>query len=520
MTDHSFSLEVKDAAPLRDKVAAAGIRLSNETIARLPKDVSVPGYDRHKISAGIVHIGVGNFHRAHEAFYVDRCLHLSGQEGWGIVGVGLGAAEQKIKKANAFKSQDTLYTLTEYAPDGGVEARVIGALIDYLYAPLQIQEVLSRLAHRDTRIVSLTITEGGYNIDEATGEFIVADPSIQRDLAAPHQPCTAFGYIVEALARRRAAGLGGFTVLSCDNLRSNGAIAKKAIMSFAMARDKDLATWIESTVSFPNSMVDRIVPTVGAEEKQRANAFTGIEDAIPVIAESFTQWVVEDNFVAGRPAFDKVGVELRDDVEHFEAVKGRLLNASHMMLSYPALMCGFRLVDEALRNPVITAYLDAFMERDVIPLVEGPDGISLEAYKRKALERFANPAIGDQLLRIAQNGIAKLPIFLSKTLKQLLSRNAGFERVAFCLGCFERYLGGRGFNGATFLVDEPHLTNHDRSLLESNDPLAVLKLSAFEVLDLSSNEGFREVFLAARNRLNDEGPMAALDFAASARGLQ
>jgi mannitol 2-dehydrogenase len=495
-----------------------GILLSNETVGRLPNNVSIPAYKRRKISAGIVHIGVGNFHRAHEALYVDRCLHRPGHEGWGIIGVGLGAGEQKAQKARTIKLQDGLYTLIEYAPDQGVQARVIGSLIDYLHAPSQTEAVLSHLAHRDTRIVSLTITEGGYNIDESTGEFVASNPAIQHDLANPRQSRTAFGLIVEALAQRRAAGLGGFTILSCDNLRGNGAIAHRAIKGFAMARDEDLAAWIESAVSFPNSMVDRIVPTVGPEEKRRANAFTGIQDAIPVIAESFIQWVVQDNFVAGRPAFDEVGVELRDDVERFEAIKGRLLNASHMMLSYPALMCGFRLVDEALRDPMIAEYLNAFMERDVIPLVDGPDGVSLETYKRQVLERFANSAIGDQLLRIAQDGVAKLPIFLSKTLIQLLRRGGSFDRVAFCLASFERYLSGQGFNGATFLVDEPHLTDHDRALLESNDALAVLRLSPFKALGLFSNEAFTEVFLAARNRLRDQGPRTSLTFAAHAPG--
>lgn len=495
-----------------------GIQLSNETAGRLSSKVSIPGYERRKISAGIMHIGVGNFHRAHEALYVDRCLHLPGQESWGIIGVGLGAGESKEEKARTIKSQDCLYTLIEYAPDMGVEARVIGSLIDYLHAPTQTEAVLSRLASPDTRIVSLTITEGGYNIDESTGEFNVLNAAIQQDLAHPRQSSTAFGLIVEALAQRRAAGLGGFTVLSCDNLRGNGAIAHKAIKSFAMTRDKDLAEWIETAVTFPNSMVDRIVPRVGAEEKRRANAFTGVEDAIPVIAESFSQWVVQDKFVAGRPAFDQVGVELRDDVERFEAIKGRLLNASHMMLSYPALMCGYQLVDEALRDATIAEYLDAFMERDVIPLVEGPVGVSLEAYKRQVLERFANRAIGDQLLRIAHNGVAKLPIFLSKTLTQLLGRGGSFERLAHCLACFERYLSGQGFNGATIEVDEPHLTDRDQALLKSQDPLAVLKLSPFESLGLFLDERFARVYVAARNRLRDEGPAASLAYAARAAG--
>ncbi len=519
MMDKSASRRVWDSAESdvqNDRESTERIPLSNETLAHLSKTVLSPGYDRDKISAGIVHIGVGNFHRAHEALYVDRCLHLPGQEGWGIVGVGLGESEEKLEKARAFRSQNGLYTLIEHAPNGDVEMRVIGALLDYLYAPSQTEAVLDRLAHPNTRILSLTISEGGYNINEASGQFVLANPAVQHDLAVPQQPRTAFGFIVEGLARRRAAGLGGFTVLSCDNLRGNGAVAHKAITSFARARDQGLATWIENSVSFPNSMVDRIAPSVGPEDKHRARELTGIEDAVPVVAESFIQWVLEDNFVAGRPAFDRVGVEFRNDIERFEAMKGRLINASHMMLSYPALLCGYRFVDEAVRQPVMAAFLDVFMEKDVIPLLEGPVGVSLQAYKRQVIERFANRAIGDGLFRISRNGITKLPVFLSKTLMQLLSRGGPFERVAVCLASFERYFDGRDFNGATFTVYEPHLTDHDRALLDSNDQLAILKLSPFEPLGLFSNEAFKDIFLATRNRLANEGPLAALTFAANA----
>jgi mannitol-1-phosphate/altronate dehydrogenase len=464
-----------------------------------------------------VHIGVGNFHRAHEALYVDRCLHLDGQQEWGIIGVGLGEGIEKLAKASAVKSQNGLYTLTEFSPDGTNSIRVVGSLIDYLYAPQQTEAVLERLANPDTRIVSLTITEGGYNIDESTGEFLLTNPAIERDLAEPHHPRTVFGFIVEGLIRRRAAGLGGFTVLSCDNLRSNGAVAKKAIVTFAKARDPQLATWIESSVTFPNSMVDRIAPTVSRKEKKQVNSLAGIDDATPVIAESFIQWVLEDKFVAGRPAFERVGVELRNGVEQFEAIKGRLLNASHMMLSYPALMCGHRLVDEAVRQPVITAYLNAFMEADVMPLVEVPRGVSLQAYKRQVISRFSNPAVGDHLLRIAHNGVAKLPIFLSKTITQLLGRGGSLERIALSLACFERYLTGVDFSQRSLVVDEPHLTAADRSLLASDDPIAVLRISPFAPLGLFDSEAFREVFLATKRRLLKEGPVAALSYAADAR---
>jgi mannitol-1-phosphate/altronate dehydrogenase len=491
------------------------VALREETLGDLPAKVSVPGYDRRHASAGIVHIGVGNFHRAHEALFVDRCLHLPGQEGWGIIGVGL--REGEVEKARAFQAQKGLYTLTENSPDGASQTRVIGALLDYLYAPAQREAVLEALTRPSIRIVSLTITEGGYNLDESTGEFVLTNPAVQQDLKFPERPTTAFGYITEALARRRAAGTGGFTVLSCDNLRSNGAVARKAVTSFARARDKKLAAWIDEAVSFPNSMVDRIAPTIGAEEKRRLRERTGIDDAVPVVCESFLQWVLEDKFSAGRPAFDRVGVELRDDVERFEAIKGRLLNAAHTMLSYPALMCGYTLVDEALRDPAMAAFLGTFMEEDVIPLLEGPQGMSLHGYKNQVLERFANPATGDRVLRLAHNGIAKLPVFFSRTLSDLVARGGPFERVAHNLACFERYLEGRGCGGEKIAVDEPHLTERDRALLASDDPLALLKLSPFENLRLFADRSFVEAFFGARARLASDGPHAALRFAANLR---
>lgn len=503
------------AAPAQE-TGRVGLSLSNGTLSRIPSHVRRPDYDRAKLSAGIVHIGVGNFFRAHEALYVEKCLALPGQETWGIIGVGLGDGPEKRLKAEAVRRQDGLYTLAEFAPDGSVSLRVIGAVLEFLHAPAAPDRVLARLAAPETRIVSLTITEGGYNLDETTKDFILSEPGVQHDLANPSQPSTAFGFIVEALAMRRAAGLKGFTILSCDNLRSNGKVSRTAVLGFARARDPELAKWIDENVSFPNSMVDRIAPSVGANEVVKVNALSGIDDRTPVIGEAFSQWVVEDDFVAGRPAFEEVGVELRSDVEQFEAMKGRLLNASHMMLSYPALMCGFRIVDEALREKAIVAYLLAFLEKDVIPIVQGPEGVSLEDYKRSIIARFENPAIGDQLLRIANNGIAKLPIFLSRTLGELLARGGSFERVALCLASFDQYLKGSDLKGSALVVDEPHLTAGDRTLLNSNDPHAVLKLSPFEALGLALDRRFTAVFDAAVARLRSEGAVAALHYSAQA----
>ena len=237
---------------------------------------------------------------------------------------------------------------------------------------------------------------------------------------------------------------------------------------------------------------------------------------VPVLGESFIQWVMEDRFVAGRPAFEQVGVELRDDVALFEAVKGRMLNAAHMTLSYPALMCGFRLVDEAMREPAARAFLDAFLTKDVMPLVEGPAGVSLDAYKAMILERFSNPAIGDQWERIANLGAAKLPVFLTKTVQQLVGRGGPFDRVALTFACFARYLTGADMRGGAIRVDEPQLTADDHALLASGDPLAVLRLSSFAPMGLAESAAFVDVFTATQARVQADGPVAALARAAAA----
>ncbi|NKK89186.1 mannitol dehydrogenase family protein [Rhizobium leguminosarum bv. viciae] len=517
--NHKNKLDTVGGYPMSASPASANkasVPLSNLTLASVGGSVRTPSYDRAKVSPGIVHIGVGNFFRAHEALYVEKCLELGGNDSWGIIGVGLGDGPDKRAKVDAVNSQNGLYTLTEFSPDGSTSIRVIGAMLEFLHAPASPEQVLSRLADQNTKIVSLTITEGGYNLDEATKEFILSESGVQDDLANPKSPRTAFGFIVEALAMRHAEGIGGFTVLSCDNLRSNGKVARTAVVAFARARDPELAEWIEANVSFPNSMVDRIAPSVGQAEVAKVNALSGIDDRTPVIGEVFSQWVVEDHFIAGRPSFEKVGVEIRDDVENFEAMKGRLLNASHMMLSYPALMCGFRIVDEALRERAIVEYLLAFLEKDVIPIVEGPTGVSLDEYKRNIIARFQNPAIGDQLLRIANSGAAKLPIFLSKTLGELLSRGGSFERVALCLASFDQYLKGVDLKGGALAVDEPHLTESDKALLSSDDPHAVLKLSPFETLRLWDNDKFVSVFNRCATQLKAEGAVAALTQAAQA----
>lgn len=481
--------------------------------------VTRPQYDRAAVTAGIGHIGVGNFHRTHEALYVDACLHLPGQSGWGIVGIGLGDSPAARAKAAAFAAQDSLYTVTEYGTDGTAHSRLVGAMVEYLHAPADPEAVLARLADPDIRIVSLTITEGGYNIDEATGAFDVENPDVQHDLHSS-LPRTAFGYITEALRRRKDNGDPAFTVLSCDNLRSNGDTSRTAIVGFAEAKDPELAQWISATVAFPNSMVDRIAPAVTEEVKHKLNAQTGVDDLLPAIAETFSQWVLEDRFSAGRPALEAVGVELRDDVAAFETIKGRMLNASHMMMVYPALLSGYRLVHEAMTDAIIVDLLRQFLERDVRPHIQGPPGVSLDDYAAAALDRFANPAVGDQLLRIAGDGASKLPTFHTRTISILLDGDHDISREALMVAAFRKYIRGTDDRGHTYDIDEPHLTETDWTLLRSDDPLDALRTSPFASLHLADHSAFVEVYLALVAQIDDVGMAATVTALLASPGSQ
>ncbi len=486
------------------------ITLAQTTLGELGPSIEVPRYDRARLRPGIVHFGVGNFHRVHLAVYLDRYLQEHGGEQWGICGVELIDTADTRAKAVAYRRQDNLYSVTEYAPDGTAATRVVGAMVDYLHAAQDPEAVLARLTNSETRIVSLTITEGGYNIDEVTGAFRLETPDVAWDLTgAP--PRTAFGFIVEALRRRRESGLAPFTVMSCDNLRHNGDTARLAVVSFARGRDPELASWIDGRTAFPNSMVDRIAPQVSAASRERLNTRSGIDDALPAIGETFTQWVIEDRFSAGRPAFDTVGVEIRDDVVAFEFMKMRMLNACHMLLSYPGLLCGYTFVHEAMSDERLATLLETFLDDDTIPNLEAPSGVSLQAYKAQVLGRFKNPAIADQLLRIAHDGAAKIPVFHSRTLEMLLANGGDLRREAFFLACFARYLEGRNDQGEAIPVNEPHFGERDWTTLRGADPLALLKTEPFVRLRLDEHAAFSELFKAYRDSIASRSASETLD---------
>ncbi len=487
------------------------VALDDRTLGQLPERIGRPRYDRGQVSAGIAHLSVGNFHRAHQAVYLDQCLALPGQKNWGILGVGIIDSPSERTKAQALQRQNGLYTLSIFPPEGEPSASVIGSIVDYVFAPADPGRVLERLADPAIRIVSMTITEGGYNIDEKTGSFRLDAPDIVHDLANPDAPKSVFGLIVAALARRRAAGTAPFTVLSCDNLQHNGEVARQAVLAFAGARDERLATWIDGNVAFPSCMVDRITPAVLPSDVQRLNAMTGIDDQAPVFAEDFIQWVVEDRFCNGRPELEKVGVQLTSDVKPYEQIKLRMLNSSHIMLSYPGQVGGYRFVHEAMADERIMRLLRTFMDQDVIPLLAAPADMPLGRYRDIVLARFANPAINDQNARLTSDSGSKIPVFLSETIRECLEQGRDHRRLAFMLAGFARYIEGVDDKGQEFEPIEPHLDAADRALVHDSDPKAPLRMTALKSLRLDGHPAFVESFVRYRAGIAEHGILQALD---------
>ena len=476
--------------------------------ASLPPTIPRPGYDRSRVRAGIAHLGVGNFHRAHQAFYLDRCLTDPAQQGWGILGIGVLDNPAEREKAQALRAQQGLYTLTMCPPDGPATVRVIGSLVDYLHAPDDPEAALARLADPAIRIVSMTITEGGYNLDPS-GRFRLETPEVAHDLRQT-PPRTVFGLVTEALRRRRDAGTGPFTILSCDNLMHNGRVARAAFLGFAQAVDPALAQWIESHVSFPNSMVDGIAPVVTGVDIVRLNSASGATDRAPVFREDFTQWVLEDNFCAGRPDLAATGVQFTDNVAPYELVKLRMLNAAHSMMAIPSMLIGHTLVHEAMRDEAIADLLEEFLSRDAAPHLVAPPGMATDDYAAMILRRFGNPATRDQVSRIAGQSSAKLPVFLQETTRAVLAGTHTSVRIAFLLAAFAEYLRGHDDEGVSFPVAEPLLSEADLALARSSDPRAFLGMSVFAGWGLEGYPDFTTEVAGIRRAIVAEGARETL----------
>lgn len=471
--------------------------------------VPSPSYDRTTATVGIVHFGFGNFHRSHQAMYLDRLMERGEGLDWGICGVGV--LPQDAAMRDAMRAQDCLFTLVVRHPDGSLEPRVVGSVLEYLYGPEDAEAVYARLCDPAVRIVSLTVTEGGYLKNAATGAFDAADAAVVHDVEHLENPRTAFAYVVEGLRRRREAGLEPFTVLSCDNLQGNGEVCRQTVTGFARLVDPALADWIEASVSFPNCMVDRITPATTDADRESLLADFGIEDRWPVPAEPFTQWIVEDEFPLGRPALEQVDVQFVDDVKPYELMKLRLLNASHQALAYLGAPVGYTLVDETMRDERIRTYLERYMADEAAPTLGELPGIDLPGYMATLLERFANPGIRDTLVRLATDGANRMATFTLPAVRANLEAGRPVTLGALMVAAWAEYwaLIARGGLPESEVPPEVH-AQALRDAASDDDPAAFLGIEAV-FGDLADDERFREEFLRMRSALAAEGVPATLD---------
>ena len=436
------------------------MKLNQANLPKLATQVSRPSYDGSQLKTGIVHIGVGGFHRSHQAHYVHQLLERNADLDWGITGVGLREADRTMN--DVMQRQDGLYTLVTQSPDGSVKSEVIGSIRGYLLAVDKPEAVVDRMADADTKIVSLTITEGGYNFNATTGEFDFGNPQVQHEIAHPDEPRTVYGFLTAALRKRRAAGLPPFTVLSCDNIQHNGAVARKMLLAFAERQDADLAKYIEQEVTFPNCMVDRITPVTTPDIISYLKKEHDIEDEWPVVCEPYIQWVIEDKFANGRPPLETLGVQFVPDVTPYETMKIRLLNAGHSVLGIPGAIHGHPTIDACMNDPVFARFMRAFMDTEVTPVLAPVAGVDIEAYKDSLEARFANPNIKDGVDRICAYSSAKLPKFLVPTIHENLQSGGDIRLGAFILAawCYysdvEKSDQGEPLNITDELYDEVH----------------------------------------------------------------
>jgi len=477
-------------------------RLSAKTLSGSPTAFATPDYDRSAVTPGIVHLGIGAFHRAHMAVYVDDLLKH--HPDWAIVGASLRRPDTK----EALEPQDGLYTVA-IRDAAGTRARVIGSILKVLDANTERDALLELMASPAIRIVSLTVTEKGYCHDPATGDLDTGHVDIVYDLANPDAPRSAPGLIVAALARRKAAGLAPFAVMSCDNLPSNGQTTRRIVTHFARLHDAELGDWVEANVAFPGTMVDRIVPSTTDADRETITALTGLEDAWPIMTEPFTQWVIEDNFPQGRPPFETVGAQLVEDVEPFERMKLRMLNGSHSTMAYLGYLAGHEYVSDAMGDPAFVKLIHDMQTLEIMPTLDMP-GVDLAAYRDQLLERFRNPALKHRTWQIAMDGSQKLPQRLLGTIRDRLAADEPFERLALGVAAWMRYVMGIDENGDVIDVRDPlamRMLAIAADAGDDADELYIGLVSLTEVFgtDLPENQAFGEAVATHLDTLLDIG---------------
>ncbi|MDR1934889.1 MAG: mannitol dehydrogenase family protein [Candidatus Accumulibacter sp.] len=491
------------------------MKLSNATLAHLPAEVQRPSYDRTRVRAGIVHFGVGGFHRAHQAMYLDALMNQGEALDWGIRGMGVMPADARMR--DVLTASDGLYTLVVKYPDGRRDVRVIGSIVDYVYAPDDPAAAVEHLADPAVRIVSLTITEGGYNFHQVTGEFDLAGPAVAADLTHPERPGTVFGLVVAALRLRRERGIVPFTVMSCDNVQGNGTMARRGFTAYARALDPGLADWMDARVAFPNSMVDRITPATTDGDRADIAQRYGVVDEWPVTCEDFTQWVLEDAFTAGRPPYEQAGIQIVADVEPYELMKLRLLNASHQGLCYFAHLAGYRAVHDAVNDPLISRFLLRYMDDEATATLAPVPGVDLEAYKRRLIERFSNAHVADTVARLCADSSDRIPKWLMPVVRENLAAGRPVELSAAIVASWARYAEGVDEAGAPIEVADRLAGRVGAAARRyGEDPAAFIRDRELfgEVAD---DPRFREPYEAALRLLHERGARETLAALVGAR---
>lgn len=479
-------------------------RLSLRTLATLPRAVATPGFDTTRRQPGIIHLGVGAFHRAHQAVYTDDILSNNGGN-WRITGVSL----RQRTAARQLNPQDGLYTLAVKS-SAGTDYRVIGSITGVIYAPHEHLRTIAEMASPSVHVVTLTVTEKGYCHDPATGRLNTADPAITADISGPDEPQSMLGFLTAALDRRRRSGIPPFTVLSCDNLRSNGSLLKSLAVEHAALRDGELAEWIDQHVLFPSTMIDRIVPATSNEDRSRAALELGVDDHGLVVAEPFSQWVIEDRFSGPRPAWEYEGVQLVSDVRPFELAKLRMLNGAHSTIAYMGCLAGYEFVHEAMRDAHLRRLIDYLLKKEIAPTLRPPWNLNVDKYRTQLLARFSNPALKHRTRQIAMDGSQKLPPRLLGTVRDRLARNAPIRGLCLSVAAWVRYINARDEDGLPTHVEDPMA---DRLAILAADlsscPGEALKriLGVAEIFgdDLASHPAFFSGVLRAVTSLLEHG---------------
>jgi len=490
-------------------VDTAPARLSLSTLAELNEGVVLPGYVPSHYGVGIVHLGVGAFHRAHQAVYTDDALALHGGD-WRIAGVSL----RSPVVADQLNPQSGLYTVASIGEDAS-EYRVIAAVERVIAAAADPHEAIEKMAAPATKIVSLTITEKGYCRDAATGHLAIEHPGITADLNDPHNPGTAVGYIVEALRRRHERGLGGFTVLSCDNLPNNGAAARQVVLEYSTLLDKNLSDWIERKVTFPSTMVDRICPATTDADREKAANVLGLNDQGLVVAEPFSQWVIEDNFSNGRPQWEDAGAEIVTDVAPYETAKLRLLNGSHSALAYIGCLEGHEFIHEVLSDDSIAAFVRHLMEEEVQSTLSLPDGFDATRYIESILERFRNSSLPHRTAQVAMDGSQKLPQRLIATAIDRMDAGQSVSAISLAIAAWIRYVTGEDEDRRRRVLDDPlsiQLADLPSSTTSSASDVVDAALSLADVFEprAASSSVFRNSLVASLESIVRYGVRGAI----------